>query len=134
MRAKEFITEREKLDEFIPLIAAGIWQLVQWGFAAYSGYMIYKTAKKYVDKTGGDPSKLTEDDYIDIALDVCIAVLLNKIPGGAAWIKRKFSKITPEEKAKVVGYVKPKVMDLFRSETAVGTAATTAAIAQGAKP
>jgi hypothetical protein len=133
MRAYEIITEREKLDEVFPLLAA-IPSLISWAFTAWSAYEIYKVAKTYVDKTGGDPSKLTEDDYIDIAISVLIAVAINKIPGGAKWVRSKFAKITPEEKAKVVGFVKPKVLDAFKKnqDLAVGAGATAVAVGQGA--
>ncbi len=131
MRAYEIVTEREKLDEVIPLLAA-VPSLISWAFTAWSAYEIYKVAKTYVDKTGGDPSKLTDDDYIDIAVGVLISVLINKIPGAAKWVRSKFAKITPEEKAKVVNFVKPKVMDLFRSDAAVATGATAYALGQGA--
>jgi hypothetical protein len=135
MRAYEIITEREKLDEVFPLLGAGIWALVSWGFTVWSAYEIYKVARTYIDKTGGDPSKLTEDDYIDIAIGVLIAVLINKIPGAAGWVRRKFAKITPEEKAKVVGFVKPKVMDAFKKnqDLAIGVGATAVAVGQGVK-
>ena len=116
-----------------PLLAAGIWSLVSWAFTAYTAYEIYKVAKTYVDKTGGDPSKLTDDDYVDIAISVVIALAINKIPGAAKWVRSKFAKITPEEKAKVVGFVKPKVMDAFRSDTAMAVGGTSVAVGQGAK-
>jgi hypothetical protein len=134
MRANEFITEREQLDEVFPLLAA-IPSLISWAFTTWSAYEIYKVAKTYVDKTGGDPSKLTDDDYLDIAVAVLIAVAINKIPGAAKWVRSKFAKITPEEKAKVVGFVKPKVMDVFKKnqDLAVGAGATAVAVGQGAK-
>ena len=60
---------------------------------------------------------------------------INKIPGAAGWVKSKFAKITPEEKAKVVGFVKPKVLDAFKKnqDLAVGAGATAVAVGQGAK-
>jgi hypothetical protein len=129
MRAYEIITEREKLDEFLPLLAA-IPSLISWGFTAWSAYEIYKIAKEKIDKTGGDPSKLTEDDWWDIGVGVVVSALINKIPGVAGAIKRRLAKVTPEEKAKAVAVIKPKVMDLFKSDAAVATGATAFAYGQ----
>jgi hypothetical protein len=129
MRAHEIIKEDDQLNEFLPLLAA-IPSLISWAFTAWSAYAIYKVAKEKIDKTGGDPSKLTEDDWWDIGIGIVTSVVLNKIPGVAGAIKNRLARVTPEEKAKAVAIIKPKVMDLFRSDAAVATGATTFAYAQ----
>jgi hypothetical protein len=130
MRANEFIKESNQLNEFLPLVAA-IPSLISWAFTAWSAYSIYQVAKEKVDKTGGDPSKLTEQDWWDIGVGVAVSVVINKIPGVAGAIKRRLAKVTPEEKAKAVAIIKPKVMDLFKSHTAGAVGATAVAVGQG---
>ena len=116
MRAYEIIKEDDQLNEFIPLIGMGLWQLIQWGLTIWSATMIYDTAKTFWEKTGGDLSKLTEDDWLDIALAL-VLILATKIPGGARWIRAKFAKATPEEKAKVIEFIKPKVSAVFKQKS-----------------
>jgi len=133
MRAYEIIKEDDQLNEFIPLVAMGLWQLIQWGLTIWSATMIYDTAKNFMEKTGGDPSKLTDDDWLDIGLALLL-LLATKIPGGARWIRAKFAKATPEEKAKVIGFIKPKVSAIFKQKSdaarnAVGGSVSTAGVA-----
>jgi hypothetical protein len=116
MRVHEIITEQEKLDEVIPLIGIGLWQLIQWGLTIWSATMIYDVAKSFWEKTGGDLSKLTEDDWWDITIALGL-LLATRIPGGARFIKSKFAKATPQEKAKVVNFIKPKVSAVFKQKS-----------------
>ena len=143
MRAYEIITERKQLDEVLPLIGMGLWQIIQWGLTIWSASMIYDTVKTFWEKTGGDLTKLTEDDWWDIAFAL-VLILATRIPGGVKMLKAKFAKATPEEKTKVINFIKPKVSAVFKQKSdalrstvggtvgnaAVASAATGAALAK----
>jgi len=130
MRAHEFINENDQLNEIFPLLAMGLWQLVQWALTLWTVKLVWDTVSGYTKKTGGDISKLSDDDWLDIVVALVIAVVASKIPGASAWVKSKFSKTTPETKAKIVNAVKPKLMSMVKkfadSNTGLATVGATA--------
>ena len=104
MKAHQVVAHREKLTELVPLLAGigigGMITAISYGIAAWSAYELYKFFEKYNE----DPDQLSDDDWADAFIDLCLlfvpavaklgkGALVRLIPKswqrkGAEWLKK----------------------------------------------
>ena len=128
MRAKEFLAERQQLDELFfipPAIAAigatigriGIWRSLLAAFNAYGIVEMVGKIAEIILRTGLDVDKMTDDDWIWVGIAVVLGPwsvkagikdakhIIDMMPAGAKqtfgnWVKTTFEGKVKEEIAK----------------------------------
>jgi len=119
MKVHQIITERQQLNEFVPVILGGM------GFAGamavigafLTGLSIYELTKM-LSKYNNDPESLNDDDWDNILIDLSLLAL----PGAARLGRAALVKVLPKSMVrKGSAMIKKKALDRMKTERATAT-------------
>jgi hypothetical protein len=130
MKVYQIITERQQLNEFVPVIGMGFAGAMTVIGTFMAGMGIYELAKM-LSKYNDDPESLTDDDWDNVLIDLSLLAL----PGVARLGRAALVKVLPRSVVrKGSAMIKKKALDRMKKERAAADKKYGAAAQAGKTP